>query len=557
MSNQIHLEKPYKYVAFISYRRADGQHARWLKRELLSYRLPVAMVKEYENIQSRNIKPVFLDQDDNRPGELSSKIHDAISSSKYLIVICSEHTNENPTWIDKEISYFLEAGNSPDHIIPLIVDDASSPETELFPPALQRLREIGYNGTTYNILGPSFYETGRLDRHKAFIRLIAGIHDIDPFIIEEQDKQITRRRRIRQFAYRVVIAVLVIVLLLIIWHRVTAPSIEFSSETTEANVDDTVVFTVALKNLSKEDSVKIRIQMPDGLEIYENSLITDSTGNSVELPLDIFDYTNEGYHENEIAESITDNNMTLSFEAVVTDENLNLGKNILYAQAFIHTTSHSYEDTVSINVTPQGSNISDDIIWGWGDNEGGRSDVSSEEYNAGELEDFITFNRISDGKTGHEFNFVAARDNNKGKFHAWHANEIFVEDKKTYTVRMYIHNLCCIEDNNVAKDVRAWFSLPTETGTQLLVNGIFQSSNATPSEYWDSVVFIGDHEFYLEYVDGSAVLQNAIYDQLSLPNELILSKGALLGYDTMDGNIPGGYPYDCVVTIQVTVHFVK
>ena len=554
MSNQVQHEKTFKYVAFISYRRADGQHARWLKRELLSYRLPVAMVKEYENIKSRNIKPVFLDQDDNRPGELSSKIHDAISSSKYLIVICSKHTNENSEWIDKEISYFLEAGNSPDHIIPLIVDDTSSPETELFPPALQRLRDTGYNGITYNIVGPSFYESGRLDRHKAFIRLIAGIHNIDPFIIEEQDRQITRRRRLRQFIYRAVIAALVIILLLIIMLRVTTPGIEFSSESTEASVDDTVVFTLNLKNLSKEDSVKIKIQMPDGLEVKDYCQITDSNGNTSELPIDIFGY------ESDIADAVTDNNMTLSFEAIVTDENLKLGENILYTSASLQTDSHSYEDTASISVTPQGSNISDDIEWGWGDSDGGRSEVSSEDYNAGELDDLITFNRISDGKIGHEFNFVAAREYNEinqGKFGVWRANEMFVEDGKTYTVRMYIHNLCCLEDDNVAKDVRAWFSLPTETGTQLLVNGIFQSSNATPAEYWDSVVFIGDQEFYLEYVDGSASLSNALYDQLSLPNELITSEGALLGYDTLDGDIPGGYPYDCVVTIQVTVHFVN
>ena len=552
MANQTQPEKPFKYMAFISYRRADGQHARWLKRELLSYRLPVAMVKKNESIKSRNIKPVFLDQDDNRPGELSSRIRDAISSSKYLIVICSKHTNENPEWINKEISYFLETGNSPDHIIPLIVDEAFSPETEFFPPALQNLRENGYNGTTYNIVGPSFYESGKFDRHKAFIRIIAGIHNIDPFVIEEQDKQITRSRIIRQFLYRAVIAVLIGIMFFIIIARVMAPGIEFSSECSTANVDDTVVFTLSLKNLSKENSVKIRIQIPDALEVKDYCQIIDSDGIASALPLDIFGY------EYDIADAITNKDMTLSFEAIVTDEDLELGENTLFTRASIQTNSHSYEDTVSISITPQGSNISDDIEWGWGDSDGGRSAVSTEEYNAGELDDIITFNRISDGIIGHEFNFVGAREYNEingGKFHAWHANEIIAEDGKTYIIRMWIHNMCCLEDNNTAKDVRAWFSLPMDTGTQLVVKGIFASSNATPSKYWDSVVFISDQDFYLEYIDGSAALNNNIYENLSLPNELVISEGALLGYDCLDGNIPGGYPYSCVVTIQVKVHY--
>lgn len=549
--------KTYKYAAFISYRRVDRKHAHWLKHELLSYMLPATLVDEYDSVNARNIKPVFLDEDDNKPGELKKNIRQALGESKYLIVICSRNIKEKPEWIDREIQYFLEMGNPPDRIIPLVVEDSPAPEMDCYPPILQKMRAEGYNGEDCDIEGPSFYESGKLDKNKAFIRLIAGIHNIDPCIIEEQDKQITRSRKIRQFLYRAVIASLIAILILIIMARVKAPGIEFSSESTEANVDDTVVFTLALKNLSKENSVKIRIQMPDGLEVKDYCQIIDSNGNASGLPLDIFGY------EDDIVNAITDDSMTLRFEAIVTDEELKLGKNMLYTRASIQTQNHSYEDTVSINVTPQGSNISDDIAWGWGDSDGGRSDVSSEEYNAGELDDIITFNRISDGKIGHEFNFVAAREYNEineGMFHTWHANEIFVKDGKTYTIRMYIHNLCCLEDNNTAKDVRAWFSLPIDTGTQLLVNGIFQSSNATPSKYWDSVVFIADNDFYLEYVEDSALLTNTgigADDGYPLPNEIIVREGALIGYEKLDGNIPGGYPYDCVVTIQVKVHFVK
>ena len=89
---------------------------------------------------------------------------------------------------------------------------------------------------------------------------------------------------------------------------------------------------------------------------------------------------------------------------------------------------------------------------------------------------------------------------------------------------------------------------------KLLVHGTFESSNASPSTYWDSVVFISDHNFYLEYVEGSSLLENNLRDS-SLPDTIVAKEGALIGYDKMDGLIPGGYPYSCYVTIKVTTHF--
>ena len=98
--------KTYKYAAFISYRRVDRKHAHWLKHELLSYMLPATLVDEYDSVNARNIKPVFLDEDDNKPGELKKNIRQALGESKYLIVICSRNIKEKPEWIDREIQYF-------------------------------------------------------------------------------------------------------------------------------------------------------------------------------------------------------------------------------------------------------------------------------------------------------------------------------------------------------------------------------------------------------------------------------------------------------------------
>ena len=79
------------------------------------------------------------------------------------------------------------------------------------------------------------------------------------------------------------------------------------------------------------------------------------------------------------------------------------------------------------------------------------------------------------------------------------------------------------------------------------------SSNATPTRYWDEVTLKSNDNFYLEYVDGSAKYSNGKMGTVSLPNDVIIS-GAMLGYDKLDGRIPGCYDYDGEVTIQVKVH---
>ena len=58
--------------------------------------------------------------------------------------------------------------------------------------------------------------------------------------------------------------------------------------------------------------------------------------------------------------------------------------------------------------------------------------------------------------------------------------------------------------------------------------------------------------FYLEYVDGSAKYNNN-KGTFSLSNDVIIS-GATLGFDKMNGEIPGCYEYSGVVTINVKVH---
>lgn len=195
---------------------------------------------------------------------------------------------------------------------------------------------------------------------------------------------------------------------------------------------------------------------------------------------------------------------------------------------------------------------------GWGDNTNGRQDYTEEEIAAGKLGNAITFNSISDGKIGHEFNYVGAKGVDEDG--PWHADSLEVEDGQVYVIRLYVHNNNPNGYHALAKDVKAYFGLPEQFSKEQTITGYLESSNAIPSRYWDSVTLKSDQYFYVEYLEGSAVLFNCGISAdggVTLPDEIITKDGTVLGYSALDGLIPGGYEYDGEVRIYVQVHMKK
>ena len=156
-------------------------------------------------------------------------------------------------------------------------------------------------------------------------------------------------------------------------------------------------------------------------------------------------------------------------------------------------------------------------------------------------------------KIGNEKNFVGAKVAGSNTT-TWNADTINVKDGETYTIRLYVHNNSPKGMDAIAKNVRAYFSIPTTVASSQTIIGYLESSNATPNRYWDEVTLKASENIYLEYVEGSAKYTNAKLGTVNIPNEVISSTGAVLGYDKFDGNIPGCYTYDGVVTIDVKVH---
>ena len=191
-------------------------------------------------------------------------------------------------------------------------------------------------------------------------------------------------------------------------------------------------------------------------------------------------------------------------------------------------------------------------VFAWGDSANGRTTYTLEQINAGALGNTITFNSITNGKIGDERNFVGAKANSSNAS-VWSADSIAVKDGETYTIRLYTHNNNPNGAAAVAEGVWASFSLPTTVAKEHTVIGYLNSSNATPQRIWDEVKLTSDKDFFIEYVKGSAKYTNVKMGTVALPDAVITS-GATIGYESLNGKIPGCYEYDGQVTIQVKVH---
>lgn len=245
--------------------------------------------------------------------------------------------------------------------------------------------------------------------------------------------------------------------------------------------------------------------------------------------------------------------------------------------------------------------------YAWGDNGGMRPSYSVQEinekadtfgstpfFNSIEIQDSDyawykeNFGKeLAKGNLRHEKNFVAARQcvqradgslEDNSKDNVWNGNNIDAEDGKTYLVRLYAHNNNPNGWNGVAEDTTVRFqdanmvasTLETvkledengyETGEtkqmqQVQINGFISSSNAQPSEYWDHVYFNAEIPFHLEYVYGSALLENngaAGAPGKGKLSDDVINGGTLIGYDALDGRVPGCYQYANYVSIQVKV----
>lgn len=163
------IDGKYEYFAFVSYKEEDAEWAKWLQRKLEHYKLPTALRKENPNLPER-ISPIYEYKTEAGGGRLKEVIWKGLTSSKYLIVICSPRATKSE-WLNKGIRYFVESGLE-ENIIPFIVEGkpkANNPDEECFPSELLKLtgdREL--RGININEMG----------RDAAAVKVVSQMFDV-------------------------------------------------------------------------------------------------------------------------------------------------------------------------------------------------------------------------------------------------------------------------------------------------------------------------------------------------------------------------------------------
>lgn len=172
---------------------------------------------------------------------------------------------------------------------------------------------------------------------------------------------------------------------------------------------------------------------------------------------------------------------------------------------------------------------------------------------------YITFNSITNNPDyGDERNFVRIKDASDMGPGNW-KDDITVEPGKEYLVQMYVHNNAATSLNLVATNTRVMANVPTTTGKSVQIDGFITADNASPTQVWDQARFNSTTDFNVAYVPGSAKLYNkpSGVNGFNLSDSIVTSSGALVGYDKLDGKVPGCFNYSGYVSFKVKPQFAK
>lgn len=200
----------FKYYAFISYNHENKKWAKRLQKNLENYKLPSILWKRDNKVPKR-LRPIFRDETDLLPGGIDDRIEEALSESKFLIVVCSpesakeqlESAKDQKWGVGREIKHFASL-NRKKNIIPFIIKgipNSNDEKTECFHNELKNIQEYLGKDIRKILLGREV-----LKPKKAYIFIIATILGLDFDTLYRRHK----RRKIKHILLWI-IAIIVII----------------------------------------------------------------------------------------------------------------------------------------------------------------------------------------------------------------------------------------------------------------------------------------------------------------------------------------------------------
>lgn len=180
-------------------------------------------------------------------------------------------------------------------------------------------------------------------------------------------------------------------------------------------------------------------------------------------------------------------------------------------------------------------------------------------YTIEEPADHVVFNSIKNNPAhGDERNFMQVREATASN--TTYADSIALSAGKEYVVYTYFHNNAGSSLNasgvGIATGAYTKAQIPAivpngSAGTKAV--GYVGASNASPSEVWDDISFSNatGGDIALRYVPGSATIHSFGAVDGQTMSDSIVTTGAPLGYNALDGKVPGCNEYAGYVTFRV------
>lgn len=171
---------------------------------------------------------------------------------------------------------------------------------------------------------------------------------------------------------------------------------------------------------------------------------------------------------------------------------------------------------------------------------------------------YVTFNSITNNpKHGDERNFMQIREATAAN--SGYTDEITVTPGKEYVVYVYYHNNAASNHNasgkGIAKGAYAKAAIPgtLKNGVKTKATAKVGASNASPTEVHDDITLnnASGADIAMRYVPGSTTIHSfGRVNNTTMP-DTIMQGGVSLGYDKLDGTLPGCNEYAGYITFRI------
>jgi len=237
----------FKYYAFITYETGgDKKWAKWLKRKLENYRIPVETIVKLRNDESADKHPV--------PENLSVTHNEGsdypllCDTARYLIVVCSPGAARSDK-VREHIKFFIDEGREK-YIVPFIVDGV---------PVGDEARVCYPPGLPTDILGVTLSDG---TKKEALIKIVSRLLGVKYSGLYQ--RHLVEQRRFIIRAVAVAAALLVLTTALAVW----AVSAEISSARRREESDGLVRFLIEEISGDENTPAGIRLMIEERAAEY-------------------------------------------------------------------------------------------------------------------------------------------------------------------------------------------------------------------------------------------------------------------------------------------------